>query len=79
MGTIQGQASGRYGAWVLQVNYSASPVSNGAYFNVHAELRFITTGTATIQKNAVESAYINLMVMYVGLVSEECMGQEIGY
>lgn len=60
MGTIQGQASGRYGAWVLQVNYSASPVSNGAYFNVHAELRFITTGTATIQKNAVESAYINL-------------------
>lgn len=61
MPSISGQASGRYGAWVLRADYATSPVSSGSpYFNVSVSLYFVTTGTATIQKNATETAYINI-------------------
>lgn len=61
MPSISGQATGRYGAWVLRADYSTSPVSgNSPYFNVNVNLYFVTTGTATIQKNASETAYINI-------------------
>lgn len=61
MASITGQASGRYGNWVLEVVYTTSPVSSGKYFNVHAELYFQTTGTATIYVSARPGgAYLNL-------------------
>ena len=61
MGTISGQATGRYGAWVLEVRYTTTPVSSGAYFNVNANLYFKTTGTATIAISARPSgAYLNV-------------------
>ena len=61
MGVIQGVAQGRYGAWVIQARTTVSPVSSGAYFNIHSELWFVTTGTATISVSARGGgAYINL-------------------